>query len=166
MPQIKRLFSVETGKTGDEHYGLMLARQVDLPPGLVEKAEEVARSLQQKRASYKNDPNAWKVANRRRLVLHLHEQLKLVHASGMTGKRLATYLLQLQEEFVMKMAAVEEGRDLSAESSGWGDQDPMEVDEEEDNSEEEDGQAGSGGEFDDEGIDDTALMEVRDEEGQ
>ncbi|ROT37153.1 muts domain V [Sodiomyces alkalinus F11] len=161
IPRMKRLFSVETGKTEDEHYGIMLAKQVDLPPGFIEKAEEVARSLQQKRASDKNDPNAWKVVNRRRLVLHLHEQLKLIHASGMEGKRLGTYLGQLQEEFVMKMAAVEEGRDLSAECSDeTGDPEPMEVDEGEDNSEEEEVYAEDGRGFDDEGIDDTTLMEV------
>lgn len=147
-PRLKMLYSVETGKVSNEHYGLILAREVGLPEEFLKNAEEVALSLQKQNEASQDDLDAWKVVSRRRLVLQLHEQLKLSLTSGLEDARLAKYLQQLQEEFIVQMAAVEEGQGFLE------DPDTRETSEEACETTAEDG---SDVEFDSEGIDDTVL---------
>ena len=40
------LYRIAPGTVKEAHYGLTLARVVPLPPGVVERAEEVARNLE------------------------------------------------------------------------------------------------------------------------
>lgn len=106
------LYTIRSGSVSDEHYGLTLAKAVGLPAKFIQKADEVSKRLRQQRDERKQVSEARKLIRRRKLVLNLQEQLKHAEAADMDSPRLAEYLSQLQEEFVMRMAAIEEGKVL------------------------------------------------------
>jgi DNA mismatch repair protein MSH4 len=146
------LYTVMSGSVSDEHYGLTLAKAVGLPGHFLDKAEEVSRSLRQQRDSQKQSSEGRKLVRRRKLILNLHEQLKHAAAAEMKGPSLAEYLVQLQEEFITRMAAIEEGVSVADVASSASQDDSQD--------------AGSRGaatevagedEFDDEALDDESL---------
>ena len=101
------LYKIDEGFVQEEHYGLALARVVDLPSQVLEVAEEVSQTLDAQAAAKKKSSKASALAKRRKLVLSLRETLKQAESSPMEGKVLLGWLRKLQEEFVHRMEQIE-----------------------------------------------------------
>jgi DNA mismatch repair protein MSH4 len=121
------LYKIGQGYVKEEHYGLALARVVDLPPKVLEVAETVSKALDAQAAAKKKSSKAFALARRRKLVLGLKETLKQAE-SPMEGKALLSWLRRLQDEFVRRMDQIE--NDVESSDSDEG------ADEEEDGPEE------------------------------
>ncbi|KAM0277828.1 hypothetical protein ACHAQH_005532 [Verticillium albo-atrum] len=104
----------ELGRVLDEHYGIALAKAMGFPEDFLEVAERVSKSLRQQRVAKKQSSEARKQMGRQKLIMNLHEQLKQAHASQLDEEALALHLVQLQEEFIIRMEAIE--GDCGAES--------------------------------------------------
>ena len=101
------LYKIFDGVVKEEHYGLALARVVNLPPDVHTFAEKVSAALVAQAESKKTSSQALAVAKRRKLVLSLREALKQAESSPMEGKVLLSWLRKLQEEFVRRMEQIE-----------------------------------------------------------
>jgi DNA mismatch repair protein MSH4 len=122
------LYKIGQGYVKEEHYGLALARVVDLPPKVLEVAETVSKALDAQAAAKKKSSKAFALARRRKLVLGLKETLKQAESGPMEGKALLSWLRRLQDEFVRRMDQIE--NDVESSDSDEG------ADEEEDRPEE------------------------------
>ncbi|TVY75933.1 MutS protein-like protein [Lachnellula suecica] len=101
------LYKVKNYFVKEEHYGLALARVVDLPPQVLEVAESVSRALDAQVEAKKKSSKACATAKRRKLVLSLRETLQQAFDSPMDGKVLLSWLRKLQDEFVRRMEQIE-----------------------------------------------------------
>jgi DNA mismatch repair protein MSH4 len=111
------LYKIGQGLVKEEHYGLALARVVDLPPQVLEVAEIVSQTLSAKSAAKKKSSKAFVLAKRRKLVLSLKETLKQAGTSPMDDKVLLNWLRKLQEEFVRRMEQLENDAKSDTEAS-------------------------------------------------
>ncbi|KAF2280678.1 uncharacterized protein EI97DRAFT_367992 [Westerdykella ornata] len=102
------LYKVKEGAVNETHYGLTLARIVPFPPGLIERATDVARTLEQHMQQRKKTSTAVIKERRRKLILNLKEHLVQAHSGVMDGEVLAAWLRELQKEFVTRMTAIDE----------------------------------------------------------
>lgn len=102
----------------EEHYGLALARVVDLPPQILETAEKVSKALDAQAAAKKKSSKAFALARRRKLVLGLKETLKQAESGPMEAKVLLSWLRRLQDEFVRRMDQIENDVDSSDSEKG------------------------------------------------
>lgn len=101
------LYKVAGGTVQEEHYGIALAKVVDLPPDVIRVAEEVSKKLTLNMEKRKKRSKTIALARRRKLILSLREQLVQAKEGNMQGVVLATWLKKLQDEFVNRMAAIE-----------------------------------------------------------
>ncbi len=113
------LYRIGGGFVKEEHYGLALARVVDLPPQILETAQKVSEVLDAQAAAKKKSSKAFALARRRKLVLGLKETLKQAESSPMEGKVLLNWLRRLQDEFVRRMDQIENDVE-SSDSEGGG----------------------------------------------
>ncbi|OBT48598.1 hypothetical protein VE00_00760 [Pseudogymnoascus sp. WSF 3629] len=117
------LYKIANGFVKEEHYGLALARVVNLPPLVLEVAEEVSKTLQAQAAAKKKSSKSFAIARKRKLVLSLREVLLQAQESVMQGKALMEHLRKLQEEFVRRMDCIEnEAEDSDNESVAGGEE--------------------------------------------
>lgn len=124
--KITMLYKVRHGFEAEDHYGLALARVVDLPPEILSVAEEVSKTLQAQAEAKKKSSGAYIVARKRKLVLGLHETLKQARDGAMDGNALSAWLTKLQTEFVLRMSELDEhtvSSEESAEDENEDDQD-------------------------------------------
>ena len=105
---MKMLYRVQSGYSQDEHYGLALARVINLPAQVLATAETVSKKLKENIEKRKRSSKAVALARRRKLVLGLREQLVQAKEGRMQGVVLATWMKSLQDEFVRRMAAIDE----------------------------------------------------------
>ncbi|OAL53212.1 hypothetical protein IQ07DRAFT_561832 [Pyrenochaeta sp. DS3sAY3a] len=122
---ITMLYKATQGVVTQSHYGLMLARVVPLPPGLVEHATFVAEKLERHTLRKKKASSTALKEKRRKLILNLKEHLVQAHTGVLEGEVLGAWLKELQREFITRMTAVED----EASSAGQ-DTDTDSVDEE------------------------------------
>ncbi|TVY24077.1 MutS-like protein [Lachnellula hyalina] len=101
------LYKVKSDFVKEEHYGLALARVVDLPAQVLEVAETVSRALEAQTEAKKQSSKSCAIAKRRKVVLSLREVLQQAADSPMEGKVLLNWLRKLQEEFVRRMEQIE-----------------------------------------------------------
>lgn len=127
-------YQLERGWVKEEHYGLALARVVDLPSKVLDVAERVSRTLEEQAAAKKQSSKARALARRRKLVLGLREQLVQAKEGPMEGLALLSWLRRLQETFVERMEGIE--KDIRVEeddgnvedaSSGYEDESSADV---------------------------------------
>lgn len=111
------LYKVAGGAVQEEHYGLALAKVVDLPPDVVRIAEKVSNKLTAKIEKRKKNSRTILQARRRKLILSLREQLVQAQEGNMKGRVLATWMKKLQDEFVNRMATLEVDVTAAAEES-------------------------------------------------
>lgn len=107
---VKMLYRVSAGSCEETHYGLKLAKVVGLPQQVLRVADYVSTRLAEdfeKSKQKKATRTAIALAQRRRLVLGLREQLVQARDGNLRGERLARWLKMLQDEFVTRMADVE-----------------------------------------------------------
>jgi DNA mismatch repair protein MSH4 len=117
------LYKVGEGFVKEEHYGLALARVVDLPPQILEVAEKVSKALDAQAAAKKKSSKAFALARRRKLVLGLKETLKQAESGPMEGKPLLSWLRRLQDEFVRRMDQIENDVESSDSEAGTVEED-------------------------------------------
>ncbi|KAF2206079.1 hypothetical protein GQ43DRAFT_406197 [Delitschia confertaspora ATCC 74209] len=101
------LYKIAEGAVKESHYGLALARVVSLPPGLVDHAMYCAKKLEKHVLQRKRKSAAVIHERRRKLILNLKENLIQAQSGVMEGEVLATWLKELQKEFVLRMSAID-----------------------------------------------------------
>ncbi|GLA94913.1 mutS protein msh4 [Aspergillus tubingensis] len=102
------LYKIAEGPDTNQFYGLALAKLVDLPPGVLETAQQVSEKLNQLAKRRHSKSKALAVTRRRNLILSLKEQLLLVRNGTMEGETLRKWLKRLQDDFALSMAAIDE----------------------------------------------------------
>ena len=100
------LYKIAQGCVKEEHYGIALAKTMDIPEDVIRIAEDVSNTITLNAERNKKASKTVAIARRRKLVLGLKEQLTQARDGNMQGKVLVTWLLKLQAEFVKRMAAV------------------------------------------------------------
>jgi DNA mismatch repair protein MSH4 len=117
---IKMLYKVSPGPVKDMHYGLTLARVLNLPAPLIEHAATVSNALTRlsEAKREKETARALAIAKRRKLILGLNEQLKQARDSNMQGEELRSWLKRLQDEFVLRMGGIETGERIGVGGAG------------------------------------------------
>jgi DNA mismatch repair protein MSH4 len=100
------IYKLSRGFVQEDHYGLALARVIDLPLQVLDVAEKVSGSLEIQAAAKKQSSKARALSKRRKLVLGLKEQLMQARDSPMEGKVLLSWLRRLQEAFVERMEQI------------------------------------------------------------
>ncbi|MCJ1395492.1 MutS protein msh4 [Xylographa bjoerkii] len=122
------LYKIASGYVQEDHYGIALAKVVDLPLRVIEVAEEVSRALKASSKRKKKHCKTVVQARRNKLLLGLREQLRQAKEGNMQGEVLRSWLKKLQDEFVRRMSALddelqqldqdEEGQAAATESEG------------------------------------------------
>lgn len=109
------LYKLSEGVVKEEHYGLSLARVIDLPPLILDVAEGVSSTIKQHAEAKKKSSSAFAVAKKRKLVLSLREMLVQARDGPMEGRVLVGWLRKLQEEFVVRMSGIEGGEEVEVD---------------------------------------------------
>ncbi|KAL2703443.1 hypothetical protein AAEP93_004514 [Penicillium crustosum] len=99
-------YRIAEGPVPDRRYGLVLAKLADLPPAVLNKARSVSEAMDQL-AKRRNSPSrAVAIAQKRKLLLSLREQLLLARDGTMDKASLRAFLIKLQDDFVLRMTAI------------------------------------------------------------
>jgi DNA mismatch repair protein MSH4 len=117
------LYRIAPGAVQETHYGLTLARIVPLPPGLVDRATDVAHQLEAHLEKKKKASETTLKEKRRKLILSLKEHLVQAHNGVLEGEVLSAWLMELKKEFVNRMTALE----AEAASAGQHSDDDQDV---------------------------------------
>ncbi|KGO77743.1 DNA mismatch repair protein MutS, core [Penicillium italicum] len=105
-------YRIAEGPVPDRRYGLVLAKLADLPPAVLNKACSVSEAMDQL-AKRRNSPSrAVAIAQKRKLLLSLREQLFLARDGTMDNASLRTLLIKLQDDFVLRMTAINRDMEL------------------------------------------------------
>ncbi|TGO42645.1 hypothetical protein BHYA_0006g00470 [Botrytis hyacinthi] len=101
------LYKLDQGCVKEQHYGLTLARVVDLPPKVLTVAEEVSKTLIAQAAARKKSSRTSAIDKRRKLLNALKEQLKQLLDSPMENQELLEWIEKLRREFIIRMENIE-----------------------------------------------------------
>ena len=107
---LKMLYRVASGPCEEQHYGLALAKVVDLPQEMLRTAEYVSKRLTEDSERSRNNKSSRLqivLARKRKLMLGLKEQLTQAKDGNLRGQELLSWLKALQDEFVIRIAAIE-----------------------------------------------------------
>ncbi|KAL8752734.1 MAG: hypothetical protein Q9199_005533 [Rusavskia elegans] len=102
------LYKITNGWVQETHYGIAMAKVAGLPADVIQVAEEVSSTLARNTERQKKNSKTIALARRRKLILGLREQLKQAQDGNMQGRVLGMWLSKLQDEFVRRMAAIDE----------------------------------------------------------
>ena len=122
------LYRISNGCVQEEHYGLALARMADLPPNVLLVAEEVSRKVARNVERRKKGSKSISLARRRKLILSLKEHLVQAGESKMRRRVLDSWLKSLQDEFVIRMSAIDTETAAAEEEDEQSDQGERHVD--------------------------------------
>lgn len=141
--KMKMLYKVRDGYEQERFYGLALAEVVGLPPQVIDVAITVSQKLTEEAEKKRSDVKLLALAKRRKLILTVREQLLQAKNGNLEGPELRAWLKKLQDEFVVRMSAIDElanssyhggtEHDIHAEDAAG--QDVAEVEDEEQESE-------------------------------
>lgn len=112
------LYKISNGYVQEEHYGLAIAKVLDLPPDVIQVAEEVSKTIARNAEKKKKSSKTLALARRRKLVLSLREQLVQAKEGNMQGRVLALWLKKLQDEFVNRMSAIDAEAAAASDDEG------------------------------------------------
>ncbi|KAF7949911.1 uncharacterized protein EAE97_003420 [Botrytis byssoidea] len=101
------LYKLDQGCVKEQHYGLTLARVVDLPPKVLTVAEDVSKTLIAQAAARKKSSRTSAIDKRRKLLSALKEQLKQLLDSPMENQELLEWIEKLRREFIIRMENIE-----------------------------------------------------------
>jgi len=123
--RMRMLYKIASGAVEEEHYGIALAKVIDLPPRVIEVAEQVSARLRKNSEKRKRTSKGIIEARKKKLIFGLRDQLLQAKESTMQGEVLRSWLKRLQDEFVRRMAALEEearrvGRVDEVDGVEWG----------------------------------------------
>ncbi|KAJ5542864.1 hypothetical protein N7535_005287 [Penicillium sp. DV-2018c] len=99
-------YRLAEGPVPDRRYGLVLAKLADLPKEVLEKANIVSGEMEELVKRRNSPSRAVAIAQKRKLLLTLREQLLLVREDGLDGVGLRDVLSRLQDDFVLRMASI------------------------------------------------------------
>ena len=102
------LYQIAEGPVAAAPYGLELAKVVELPPSVIETAQRVSKVLTEKNERRRRVSRAVIDARRRKLIFALRETLQQARDGKMEGDALWAWLKRLQEEFIVRMAKLDE----------------------------------------------------------
>lgn len=102
------LYQIAEGPVPDRRYGLELAKLVDLPPKVLEVARIVSESMDRLTQRRNSTSRAVIIARKRKLLLTLRENLILARNGTTDGASLRQHLIKLQDDFALRMAAIDE----------------------------------------------------------
>ena len=105
--RIKMLYRISDGWEEGSLHGLALARVAGLPENVINVGTQVSQSLNERLEQRKKNQKITAVAKRRRLVLSLREQLLQAKDGNMEPEALRYWLKRLQDEFAVRMAAID-----------------------------------------------------------
>ena len=111
MGRVKMMYKISDGPEITQNYGIALAKAIDLPEDVVQVAEAVSGVLNERNEKKRRNAKATSVARRRNLVLGLREQLQQAQESMRDGRdktHMRMWLKKLQDEFVVRLSAIEE----------------------------------------------------------
>lgn len=106
--KMRMLYTVSNGCVQESGYGLAMAKVAGFPADVMEVAEEVSSTLARNTERQKRNSKTLALARRRKLILGLREQLKQGQEGNLQGRVLGMWLSKLQDEFVRRMAAIDE----------------------------------------------------------
>ena len=106
--KMKMLYKIKAGYEEEKFYGLALARVVNLPLQVLDTAAKVSKSLNERNEARRSNAKALAVARKRKLVLTLRQQLLHAKRGNMSSENLRKWLQKLQEEFLVRMSAIDE----------------------------------------------------------
>ncbi|KAL8713558.1 MAG: hypothetical protein Q9220_002420 [cf. Caloplaca sp. 1 TL-2023] len=109
------LYKITNGWVRESHYGIAMAKVAGLPADVIRVAEEVSTTLARNTERKKKNSKSIALARRRKLILGLREQLKQALDGNMQGRVLGSWLKSLQDEFVRRMAGIDEELDEGGE---------------------------------------------------
>jgi DNA mismatch repair protein MSH4 len=109
------LYQIAEGPIPDRRYGLELAKLVDLPSAVLEVARTVSESMDQLTQRRNSTSRAVVIARKRKLLLTLREELILARNGTMDGTSLRQHLAKLQDDFALRMAAIDEEADQGSD---------------------------------------------------
>ena len=118
---MKMLYRVQNGFVQEQHYGLALARVVDLPPHVLQVAEKVSSAIEAQAAAKRRSAKSQALTNRRKLVKELREHLQQAADGSMNDKALASWIVRLQKEFIERMDTLDDDA-ASSDHEGEGSQ--------------------------------------------
>ncbi|CAI7651342.1 unnamed protein product [Penicillium glandicola] len=105
-------YRIAEGPVPDRRYGLVLAKLADLPPAVLNKARSVSEAMDQLAKRRNSSSRAVAIAQKRKLLLSLREQLFLARDGTMNNASLQALLIKLQDEFVLRMTAINREMEL------------------------------------------------------
>ncbi|KAJ5390917.1 uncharacterized protein N7496_001985 [Penicillium cataractarum] len=108
------LYQIAEGPVPDRRYGLELAKLVDLPPAVLEVARNVSERMDRLMQRRNSTSRAVVIARKRKLLLTLREELVLARTSTMDSASLRQHLVKLQNDFALRMAAVDQEVNLGS----------------------------------------------------
>ncbi|KAJ6087734.1 hypothetical protein N7467_006648 [Penicillium canescens] len=118
-------YRIAEGPFPDRRYGLVLAKLTDLPPAVLEKAQSVSEAVDQLALRRNSSSRAVAIAQKRKLLLSLWEQLFLARDGTMDDGALRSVLIKLQDDFVMHMAAINQEMGMHPDNESVADADAL-----------------------------------------
>jgi DNA mismatch repair protein MSH4 len=112
------LYKVQEGHVQEKFYGLALAKVLPFPPQVLDVARRVSTHLYKIAEDRAISSKALGISRKRNLVLQLREQLLQAHNGNINGEKLRQWLKRLQDDFAMRMAALETGDDVAPVDDG------------------------------------------------
>lgn len=100
-------YKVSEGREQQKYYGLALAQLVDLPDELMRIAVAASQELNAICDAKKRNAKLIALAKRRKLAAHLRETLIQARDGNLQGVDLLAKMKRLQEEFCVRMLAIE-----------------------------------------------------------
>ncbi|CAG8001568.1 unnamed protein product [Penicillium olsonii] len=106
-------YRIAEGPVPDRRYGIALAQVADLPSAVWAKAREVSEAMDRVARRRNSSSRAVAIAQKRKLLLSLRERLLLARRETMDDSALRTLLIQLQNDFALRMTAINRGMELN-----------------------------------------------------
>lgn len=100
------LYKLGQGCVKEQHYGLALARVVDLPPKVLAIAEKVSKTLVAQAAAKKKSSRSLAINKRRKLLHALKEHLEQLRESPMDNQTLLEWIEKVRREFIIRMEMI------------------------------------------------------------
>lgn len=100
------LYRLSQGCVKEQHYGIALARVVDLPPRVLAVAEEVSKTIIARTAAKKESSRTMAKNKRRKLLLALKENLEQLRNSPMDNQTLLEWIVKMRKEFSICMGNI------------------------------------------------------------
>jgi DNA mismatch repair protein MSH4 len=119
------LYKIADGSVKDDHYGLVLARVVQLPQSIIERATQVSMALTKRRDTAKKNSEAYRVARKRKLVMKLFETLVQARDGRLEDGALKSWLERVVEDFVERMGRLAGNADAEDGESDGGEDEEM-----------------------------------------